>query len=71
MATNTAYALDVGIQAIGLDINQDFYSIPMSKACELSTLADYCNYRKPKNANGSKARYFWALLQRVHNRKGV
>lgn len=65
MATNFDYAM-LNLSSIGIDINQDFHSIPMSLQNELSDLAKYCGYRLPKNANGSTARYFWAALQRKH-----
>jgi len=71
MATNTTYALNVGLPVIGVSIETDFHALPLSAASELSALADYCGYKRPKNANGSKARYFWAYLQRVNKRKGV
>jgi len=34
----------------------------IEKVCHL------CGYREPKNANGSKARYFFAILQRYANK---
>lgn len=42
----------------------NFYALPASKVDALLEVADAVGYRKPKNANGSRGRYFFAKLQR-------
>lgn len=42
----------------------NFYTLPASTVCELLAEADRVKYRKPKNANGSRGRYFHAYLTR-------
>lgn len=42
----------------------DFDTLSSSKVSELLEVADAVKYRKPKNANGSRGRYFFARLQR-------
>lgn len=42
----------------------NFFTLPPSKVVELLEVADAVGYRKPKNANGSRGRYFFARLQR-------
>jgi hypothetical protein len=55
-----ACAILVGAQAGG-----DFHALRSSQVDTLLTAADHYKYRKPKNANGSRARYFHAYLRRV------
>jgi hypothetical protein len=43
---------------------KDFFVLPASKVSELLEVADAVGYRKPKNANGSRGRYFHAYLER-------
>jgi hypothetical protein len=47
---------------IGLD--QDFHTLSPSQVEGLLEEADRVRYQKPKNANGSRGRYFHARLQR-------
>jgi hypothetical protein len=47
---------------------ENFFVLPSSKVSELLDVADEYKYRKPKNANGSRGRYFHAYLQRLCNR---
>jgi hypothetical protein len=42
----------------------DFHILPASKVDDLIEAADLVRYRKPRNANGSRARYFYAMLLR-------
>ena len=46
-------------------IAADFYAISSVKVDALLVWADKWQYRKPRNANGSRARYFHAYLQRL------
>lgn len=55
--------------ALGIDINSDFYQLPLSTACELHEIARQQGYRKPKNANGSTARYFFTAVKRLQARQ--
>lgn len=45
--------------------NHDFHAMPSSDVERLLHFADDHKYRKPKNANGSRGRYFHAFLMRV------
>lgn len=45
-------------------IGQDFHTLRSSQVESLLVSADLLKYRKPKNANGSRARYFHDLMQR-------
>ncbi len=42
----------------------DFYTLRSSEVCRVLEAADFVGYRKPKNANGSRGRYFHARLMR-------
>lgn len=54
----------------GFDVKTvDFHSLDSWQVARLTYWADSYGYRLPKNANGSKARYFLALLAR-HANKG-
>ena len=44
---------------------RDFHELSSSNVDELLKAADHYKYRKPKNANGSRSRYFFARLQRM------
>jgi len=48
---------------VGVDFNKDFHA--QSYGAELAALAKLAGYRKPKNANGSTGRYFFAHLDRL------
>jgi hypothetical protein len=62
---NIGYVLQVFNQQ-GIDINADFHTLPSSKVETILELARLDKYRCPRNANGSKARYYFAALQRKH-----
>ena len=49
---------------LGIRAGTDFHELRSSQVDDLLRVADQVKYRKPKNANGSRARYFFALLQR-------
>ena len=48
----------------GVDFRKDFFAQNVGGYC--AELAHTFGYRKPKNANGSTGRYFFALLQRQY-----
>jgi hypothetical protein len=52
------------LQSCGIYIGADFHTLRSSQVGELLACADLAGYRKPKNANGSRARYFHDLMQR-------
>jgi hypothetical protein len=49
----------------GIDFAADFHTLSQSQACALADAARAHGYRKPRNANGSTARYFFAYLTRT------
>jgi len=48
----------------GILFNKDYFPQGYSGQILLADLAKDYGYRKPKNANGSTSRYFFALLHR-------
>ncbi len=50
---------------IGIRRGDDFHVLSSSKVDELVTAAIAAKYHKPKNANGSRGRYFHQFLQRL------
>lgn len=48
----------------------DFYSLPSDHVEQVLIEADAVKYRKPKNANGSRARYFYEYLTRTARKEG-
>ncbi len=50
-------------QSIPLD--RDFHSLPSETVQSIVEAANRYRYKAPRNANGSRARYFHAFLQRV------
>lgn len=57
------------LRMLRIDPARDFFTLDSTQVESLVAEADRVRYRKPKNANGSRARYFHALLQRRANRK--
>lgn len=57
------------LRRLQIPVGQDFYLLPAGVALELAETAKARGYRKPRNANGSTARYFHALLQRRAQRE--
>lgn len=55
--------------AYGIDLSADFHALPASTVCRVLEAADSVKYRKPKNANGSRGRYFFARLKRAANQE--
>ena len=55
--------------AEGIDVkNADFHTLTSAQVERIADAAKQYRYRKPKNANGSTARYFFAMLQRHANK---
>lgn len=52
------------VKTYHIDISKDFSTLSSFEVCEVLEAADEWHYRKPKHANGSRGRYFFALLQR-------
>lgn len=54
----------------GIDVTRhSFFELTFSQAGIVLAEADVCKYRKPRNASGSRARYFYDHLARIANRK--
>lgn len=53
---------------VGASVGQDFHTLRSSQVDALLEEADRVRYQKPKSANGSRARYFYARLQRLANK---
>jgi len=47
-----------------IPLNVDFHTLPLSTIERIIAAADECKYRQPRNANGSRSRYFHAYLVR-------
>jgi hypothetical protein len=52
------------LKACNIRPGQDFHMLSAGQVDELLKCADFVKYRKPRSANGSRARYFHDLLQR-------
>jgi hypothetical protein len=48
-----------------IPVDRDFCALPSRDVDSVIRAADDYRYRAPRTANGSRARYFHALLQRV------
>jgi hypothetical protein len=48
-----------------IDVTKDFFTLSPSEVENILQAANEWGYRKPKNANGSRGRYFFSLLQRA------
>lgn len=51
--------------AHSIPLGRDFHTLGNDIVCRIIEAADEWKYRKPKNANGSRARYFYAYLCRA------
>lgn len=51
--------------AHNIPMGVDFHTLSSDVVHKILDAAKEFNYRKPKNANGSKARYFYARLNRA------
>lgn len=60
------YRLDARmvLKACHIKVGQDFHTLASWQVDALLEHADRDRYRKPKNANGSRGRYYHDMLQR-------
>ena len=56
------------LKIAGIDFSADFFSLGSWDVGLLVTWAKITKYYKPRHANGSRARYFYAHLQRKFNK---
>ena len=56
------------LNSAGISITQNFFTLNSSQVLELVEMAKIQRYYKPKNANGSRARYYFAALQRDYHK---
>ncbi len=56
-------------RAILAKLDGDFHALSSAQVERLLQEADLVGYRKPKNASGSRGRYFFAYLQRLASKK--
>lgn len=61
---NKFTALDLAAR-FQINLTRDFHALPAGQVDHILEAADAYKYRKPRNANGSRARYFHAFLRRV------
>ena len=52
------------LQYCRIPLGEDFFTLRRAQVDALIVCADQERYRVPKNANGSRARYFHDLMQR-------
>lgn len=52
----------------GVAVGTNFFTLPNAAVCRLLELADRDHYRQPRNANGSRGRYYHARLERAASR---
>jgi hypothetical protein len=52
-----------------IPLDKDFHALTSAEVERVLAAADERKYRKPKNANGSRARYFHASMVRASLRK--
>ena len=53
------------LRRTGAPIDADFHALHSTQVNAIVDEARRAGYRKPKNANGSRGRYFFARLQRL------
>jgi len=49
----------------GIDFSKDYHQLRMSAVDTLDDIRRLTGYQKPKNASGSRTRYFFYYLQKV------
>lgn len=57
------------LQRCKIEKGADFHKLDSDRVESLIAEADRRGYRKPRNANGSRARYFHAYLERAAGRE--
>jgi hypothetical protein len=58
------------LKACGVPVGADFHQLDRAQVGALLVEADRVRYRRPRDANGSRGRYFHDLLQRRAQTKG-
>lgn len=53
----------------GVDVSREFHALRENEVQAVIAAADEWRYKKPRGANGSRARYFHAHLRRTCNRR--
>lgn len=53
----------------GIPLGEDFHTLRSEVVDRVIAAADEWKYRKPATANGSRGRYFYALLNRAAGKK--
>lgn len=66
MDRETAYLI---LNQCGIPKGTNFFTLGQSQVSTLLTYADRYKYRAPKNANGSRGRYFHAYVERAASRE--
>jgi len=64
MTRNEAHNLASACQ---IPLNDQFHALNHDTVERIIAAADFVKYRQPKNANGSRARYFHAYMVRSAN----
>ena len=59
---------EAAIKSMSRLMTKDYHELVSSEVDEVVKWAVACKYRKPVNANGSRARMFWESLQRQRNK---
>ncbi len=67
MSLTRSAAFDI-LDQVGATTETDFHTLGSSEVESVLASADLYKYRKPRNANGSRGRYFFAYVQRVARR---
>ena len=57
------------LHRIGCSAAPDFFTLPIEQVAQVLWEADLVKYRRPQNANGSRARYFYGYLTRTARKK--
>jgi len=53
------------LASLNIGLGQNFHTLRASQVDGLIAAADFARYQKPRNANGSRGRYFHDRLQRL------
>lgn len=71
MARLTYWEARALANSFGFDPREDFHAMSTASKEAVLRAADCVKYRKPKNANGSRGRYFAAYVRRIIERGDV
>ena len=64
MNNKRAFAAYEACVNAGINMHLDFHALRSSETARLAELAAAFKYRKPRGANGSTARYFFAYVNK-------